>query len=378
MKRLFTALTALALGFAALQASAAAPAADLKNIVPSSSGIVVGLDMAALLDLPFVKEARAKSPELDKQFKELESKLAARKLSIQSALSYLLVFADKDGKAQTGGVLIRTAMTDKNVEALLKGEIFATPSSTYKVETVQGHKTYVLSNAKASSIIPGQEALAGGIPGGQLDKLMDAGEGKTLALCEMGGGVYVIVDRADLDKYLSAPKGLSQTCVARLLHVDTASPVWGVFELPERPQANNPAPNAFAERLTGFAFSITPKPNGDLFAKAGIECLDPAAAAATCSQIQGLVFMMGLGAGASADPQAQKKTPLQEILETLVLNNSGKFISAQLTVSKKNLESLREEAQGMGQPALGVPQSAPAPQPKTAKTSKSSSKPLAK
>jgi hypothetical protein len=129
----------------------------------------------------------------------------------------------------------------------------------------------------------------------------------------------------------------------------TPLPVWGASAPSVAGQQRRPTPSPNAD---GFAFSITPKPNATF--RQGRHRVPRWRRRRRLLPDQGLVFMMGLGAGASAIPRRRRR-PAQEI-SNVVLNNSGNYLR-QLTVSKKNLESCARGPRH-GAACARVPQSA--------------------
>ena len=354
MKRLVNALAISALLTVTASLFAASNQELLKSI-PQSSGVTIAIDVAKIIDLPAVKDARARDPELEKQFQELESKLAAHNLTIKDMVSNFVVFSDESN--QFGGLLASSKLGEANLEALLKGEIFSSPASDYSVETIQGHKTYIVKDPK-SPIIPNQDALPSGIASKQLTEMLSKGANKTVAITFLDKETLLIMELPAYEKYLAAGKGMNAASTARSTSVDLAAPVWGVINMPRKAQANNPAPNAFADRITGFAFSLATKGQAkeDIAIRVCLECIDAPAAAATCTQIQGLIFMMNLNSGKNGQP-----SPFTDILNNLVLDNKDKFITMDLTLSKKTLDSLgKQNPFGAPQLGAGAPKAAPA------------------
>lgn len=349
MKRHLKALSVCAL-ISACGGLLAASNEELLKSIPQSSGVTVAVDIAKFIELPLVKGARAKDPELEKQFKELETKLAAKKLTIRDMVSNFVAFSSDD-PGQFGGLVASTNLGEANLEALLKGEIFNSPPSDYTVETIKGRKTYVIKGQKPA-LIPGQDALKQGIAGKQLENILGQSSDKTVALTFLAKDTLLIIERESLEKYLSAPKGLNAASAARSASIDSSAPLWGVFSMPRKTltQTNNPAPNAFADRITGFAISLNAKSpaQDDLSVKACVECVDAPSAAMTCQQMQGLAMMMSLSGGQGGQP-----SPIAEALNSLVLDNKGKFISVDLTLTKKVIDSLGKKGRMPFAPQMG-------------------------
>ncbi len=350
MRRALRALTACAI-LAACGSLMAASNQELLKSVPQNSGIAVAADLGKLLELPIVKTAREKDPELERQFSELETKLAAKKLTIKDMVSNFVAFSDD--ASQLGGVLISTNLGEANLEALLKGEIFEAPSSEYSVETIQGRKTYILRGAK-SPIVPGKDSIPGGIAGKQIAEILKQDPGKAVAVTFLASDVLLAIDRDAYEKYLAAPKGLNQATAARAATIDMEAPLWCVFAMPKKTltQVNNPAPNAFADKIAGVALSLNVKPLSQdaLAIKACLECVDAPSAAMTCQQIQGIVMMMSLSGG-----QGGQQSPMAEILNSLILDNKDKFITIDLTLTKRMLDSLGKQGKALAPQLGGAP-----------------------
>jgi hypothetical protein len=316
---------------------------DLLKEAPQSSSAAIAADISKLLELPAVQDARNRDQELEKQFQELEAKLAKHNLKITDMVSNFVVFSDDIGSF--GGLLASSSLGEEKLEALLKGEIFGSPTSEYSIETIAGHKTYILKGAKPKDLIPGQGKLPGSA---QLDSLMKQSQEKTVALTFLSKDTLLVIGREDYEKYLAAPKGLSKDILARAATVDDKAPVWGVFSLPKKALNPSQAPNSFAEKISGVAFSINSKPipKDDLCVKVSLECIDDASAAFAASQIQTMVMAMTFSA--AQNPQS----PVAELVNALILDNKGRFVTLELPISKKTLEKLNKRQQPQQAPQL--------------------------
>jgi len=78
-------------------------ASDLQGLLknaPQSSTVLVAADLGKIINLPAVKEMRKDDPKFDKEFQELELKLAAQGLTIDQFASGLLVFLQRKRRLQ--------------------------------------------------------------------------------------------------------------------------------------------------------------------------------------------------------------------------------------------------------------------------------------
>ncbi len=343
MKKLSAMASLLSLAFALALPALGADLQPLLKEAPESSTVLIAADIEQVLSLPFIKDMRKESPDLDKSYKELEGKLAAQSLTIEQLVTGFVVFANEGG--DFNGLLIGTKLTEEKLESLLKGEIFGAPSSSYTVETISGHKTYVVKGAKAPLL-----SDAGMIPG--MDALDDGG--KPIALTFLAPGALLAIDKTDLDTYFKAKKGLPAKLGSRKATLSPSAPVWGSIDVPHKGEAQQPqaSPMAMMDKVSGVAFSLDFKGQSkeDIAIKLCLECQDKAAATFTASQLQQMIFALSLTA-------SQKNPQLSgELMNAIALNTVEQNVMIDISLPKKLIESLKNSMK----PQTEEPEPAPA------------------
>ena len=323
----------------ALSLSLSATDPALLNYVPKEANVLVSVDCGRIINLPLFKDLRKKSPEFDKSYAEVETKLKAQGLQMDKLVENALIYAVIE--KQTYGSIFKTQVKEAQMEKLFAD--MANPVATVDASFIKGKKVFILKSQDYSN--PLSSAMMQG-----------AAPERLSAMIYLKDDIVLLTEKDKLQTLLELVKSgnasSSKKLMDRKAFVNKDALLWVVFEMPEqkaaqaKPENTSPAaaPVPETNKIKGGSLSLAfTGPEGrDISVDSSIECKDAQSAMMYAMQAQGAI-MMTVSMSLSDKPQLAS-----DIGNAVKIEAKDKNIIAKVTISKAlqdSIEKLVEEKQ---------------------------------
>ncbi len=256
-----------------LMIAAPAIASDaLLQYVPEKVTAVVSINFNRIMNLPVMKKVRKENADVKKEFAKIDSKLKRWNLTVDSAVTDVMIFAVDENSF---GAVGTTNVKEKDLPEVLK--IFSEDHEIKVVKkTIAGKKCYVTQ----------QESSAGNKP---------------VAITYLKPNVFLMSEESRFAKVVNDMKGkkvsANKVIMGQIVELNQKAPLWAAFEVPKDNKQKGPMAN-----VNSGGLSVDVLKNGAVVIDGDLECKDEQSVGMLQMQMQ-MMLMALASTVAQQDPQ---------------------------------------------------------------------------